>query len=156
MTFRIQHLPLAPFKTLFVLDETALEAIGARRMVADKPNSSPCRVSLTDAEPGERLILLSHRHVEDASSPYRSEGAVFVREAAVEADLDPGVVPDMLSRRLLSARVYDSDWMITEAVVVEGRDLAARLDGWLNHPDAAVVHLHTAHRGCFLATAART
>ena len=152
MSFHIQPITLAPFQPLFALDDDALAAIGARRMVADKPHSAPCRVSLTDAAPGERLILLTHRHVDDAASPYRSEGAVFVREAAAEADLDPG---DMLARRLLSARVYDADWMMTEAAVVEGRDLAGRLDGWFGRPDTAVVQLHTAHRGCFLATAAR-
>lgn len=155
MTFRIHPLALAPFQPLFALDDAALDAIGARRMVAEKPHASPCRVSLADAEPGERLILLNHRHVDDASSPYRSEGAIFVREAAAEADLGRGVVPDMLSRRQLSARVYDAGWMMTEAVVVEGRDLAGRLDGWFGRPDTAVVHLHTAHRGCFLAAAAR-
>ena len=155
MSFHIQPITLAPFQPLFALDDDALAAIGARRMVADKPHSAPCRVSLTDAAPGERLILLTHRHVDDAASPYRSEGAVVVREAGSEADLDPGVVPDMLARRLLSARVYDADWMMTEAAVVEGRDLAGRLDGWFGRPDTAVVQLHTAHRGCFLATAAR-
>lgn len=155
MTFRIQPLPLAPFQPLFALDDPALEAMGARRMVADQPHSAPCRVSLTDAAPGERLILLNHRHLDDPSSPYRSEGPIFVREAAVEADLEPGVVPDMLSRRLLSVRVYDADWMMTDADVVEGRDLAERLADWFERAHPAAVHLHTARRGCFMAAAYR-
>lgn len=153
MSFRIHPLPLTPFQPLFVLDDAALQAMGARRMVADAPHSAPCRVSLADAEPGERLILLNHRHLDDPSSPYRSEGPVFVREAAAEADLAPGVVPDMLSRRLLSARVYNADWMMTDADVVEGVELAGRLSGWFERPDTAVVHLHTARRGCFMAAA---
>lgn len=155
MNFRILPLPLAPFQPFLALDDAALETIGARRMVADKPHASPCRVSLTDAEPGERLILLSHRHLDDPSSPYRSEGPIFVREAAVEAALDPGVVPDMLSRRLLSVRVYDAGWMMTDADVIEGRDLAERLTDWFEHPGSAMIHLHTARRGCFMASAAR-
>lgn len=155
MSFRILPLPLAPFRPLFAMDDAALEAVGARRMVADEPHSAPCRVSLADADPGDRLILLTHRHLDDPSSPYRSEGPIFVRETAAEAALDVGVVPDMLGRRLLSARVYDADWMMTDADVVEGRDLAARLDAWFADDAVASIHLHTARRGCFMAAAAR-
>lgn len=155
MTFRIHALPLAPFQPLFTLDDPALEAIGARRVIADAPHSAPCRVSLEDAEPGGRLILLNHRHLDAASSPYRSEGPIFVREAATEADLGAGVVPEMLSRRLLSARVYDAEGMMTDADIVEGRDLPGRLDGWFRHQESVIIHLHTARRGCFMAAAGR-
>ena len=155
MSFRVRALPLAPFQPLFVLDDDALMKIGARRMVADAPHAAPCRVSLADAEPGERLILLNHRHLDAAASPYRSEGPIFVREAAVEAAPAVGEVPDMLARRLLSARAYDSDWMMTDADVVEGRDLAGRLAGWFADPAVSTIHLHTARRGCFLAASER-
>ncbi len=155
MSFRIHGLPLAPFRPLFDLDDAALLALGARRMVADAPHAAPCRVSLADATPGERLILLNHRHLDAPASPYRSEGPIFVREAAVEAAPAPGEVPDMLGRRLLSARAYDADGMMTEADVVEGRDLAGRLEAWLADPAVATVHLHTARRGCFMAEAKR-
>lgn len=155
MTFRIRALPLAPFQPLFALDDDALLTLGARRMTADAPDSAPCRVSLSDAEPGERLILLNHRHLDDPASPYRSEGPVFVRETAAEAALSPGEVPHMLGRRLLSARVYDADWMMTDADVVEGRDLAGRLQAWFADPAVVEIHLHTARRGCFMAAATR-
>ncbi len=155
MSFRIHALPLAPFRPLFAMGDAALLEIGARRMVAEAPHAAPCRVSLVDAEPGERLILLNHRHLEAPASPYRSQGPIFVREAAAEAAPAPAEVPDMLSRRLLSARVYDADWMMTDADVVEGRDLAGRLEDWFSDPAVATVHLHTARRGCFMAAAAR-
>lgn len=74
MSFRIRPLPAAPFRALFDLDDDALTANGARRMVADAPHSAPCRVSLADAEPGERLLLVSHRHLDAPASPYRGEG----------------------------------------------------------------------------------
>ncbi len=153
MSFRIRPLPLAPFQRLFALDEAALEALGARRMVADVPHSAPCRVSLADAGPGERLILLNHRHLDAPASPYRADGPIFVREAAAEAAPAPGEVPDMLARRLLSARVYDADWMMLDADVVEGGAIAGRLEDWLARPEVAAVHLHTARRGCFMAAA---
>jgi len=155
MSFRIHALPLTPFRPLFDMDDVALLRIGARRMVADAPHAAPCRVSLADAEPGERLILLNHRHLDAPASPYRSEGPIFVRQAAVEVAPGPGEVPDMLGRRLLSARVYDADWMMTDADVIEGRDLAGRLKRWFDDPSSAVVQLHTARRGCFMAAAFR-
>lgn len=108
MSFRIHALPFAPFRPLFDLDDDALTAIGARRMIADAPHSAPCRVSLADAEPGERLLLVNHRHLDAPASPYRGEGPLFVRETAVEATPAAGEIPDMLGRRLLSARVYDA------------------------------------------------
>ena len=153
MSFRIHPLPLAPFRPLFDLDDEALLALGARRMVADAPHSAPCRVSLTDAEPGERLILLNHRHLDAPTSPYRSEGPIFVRESAAEAAPAPGEVPDMLGRRLLSVRLYDREWMMTDADVVEGRDLGERLARWFERAPSVIAHLHTARRGCFMACA---
>lgn len=155
MSFRIHALPLAPFRPLFDLDDGALTAIGARRMIADAPHAAPCRVSLADARPGEPLILVSHRHLDAPASPYRGEGPIFVREAAVEASPAPGEVPDMLGRRLLSARIYDADWMMTDADVVEGRDLAGRLEAWFADAVVSRIHLHTARRGCFMAAAER-
>lgn len=155
MSFRIHALPLTPFRPLLEMDDEALMRIGARRMTADAPNAAPCRVSLVDAEPGERLILLNHRHLDAPASPYRGEGPIFVREAAVEAAPGVGEVPDMLGRRLLSARVYDADWMMTDADVVEGAALAGRLEAWFADPAVASIHLHTARRGCYMAAAKR-
>ncbi|CAN7238048.1 DUF1203 domain-containing protein [Brevundimonas sp. LjRoot202] len=155
MSFRIQALSPAPFLPLFDLDDEALAAIGARRMIADAPHAAPCRVSLADAEPGERLLLINHRHLDAPASPYRGDGPIFVREGVVQAVPAAGEVPDMLGRRLLSARIYDADWMMTDADVVEGRDLAGRLETWFADPAVSRIHLHTARRGCFMATAGR-
>ena len=155
MSFRIHPLPLAPFQPLFDMDDAALLRLGARRRVADAPHAAPCRVSLADAEPGERLLLVNHRHLDAPASPYRGGGPIFVRESAVQAAPAAGEVPDMLGRRLLSARIYDADWMMTDADVVEGRDLAGRLEIWFADPAVSRIHLHTARRGCFMAAAGR-
>jgi hypothetical protein len=155
MTFRIEALPIAPFQRLFDLSDEALMQHGARRMIAETPNSAPCRVSLLDAAPGEVLILAHHQHVTDPFSPYRSGGPVFVREAGEQARPGPGQIPDMLARRLLSVRVYDSDAMMLDADVVEGADLTERLTAWLADPAAREAHIHTARRGCYLARATR-
>jgi hypothetical protein len=155
MTFRIRALSPAPFRPLFDLGDEALLALGARRMIADAPHAAPCRVSLADAGPGERLILVNHRHLDAPASPYRGEGPIFVREGAARAAPASGEIPDMLGRRLLSARAYDADWMMTDADVVEGHDLAGRLEAWFADPAVSRIHLHTARRGCFMAAAER-
>ena len=41
MTYRIDPLPLTVARPFFALSDTELVAIGARRMVADAPNSAP-------------------------------------------------------------------------------------------------------------------
>lgn len=155
MTYVIHALPLAAFTPLFDLDDGALLARGARRMTADEPNAAPCRVSLSDAEPGERLILVNHAHLDAPSSPYRGSGPIFVREAAVESAPVIDAVPEMLSRRLLSVRVYDGDFQMIDADVVEGAELDARLTRWMADPALHEAHVHTARRGCYLARAAR-
>lgn len=155
MTYRILPLPLAPFAPLFTLDDEALLKLGARRMTADAPNSAPCRVSLIDAAPGERLILLNHAHLDAPSSPYRATGPIFVREGATEAELAPDSIPPMLANRLLSTRAYDVDVMLIDADVVPGETLDQRLRLWLADRRVATVHLHTARRGCYMARAVR-
>lgn len=155
MTFQVRALSMDLFRPLIDLDDQALQAIGARRMVADAPHSAPCRVSLVDAEPGERLLLVNHVHLDAATSPYRSQGPIFVREAALQASIAPDSVPDMIARRLLSARAYDQDWMMIDADVIEGVEAHTRLAAWFDNSSVAVVHLHTARRGCFLAEVRR-
>lgn len=155
MSFRMHGLALAPFRPLFDMDDADLTAMGARRMIADVPHAAPCRVSLVDANPDERLILVNHRHLDAPHSPYRSEGPIFVREVAAEARPAVGEIPDILARRLLSVRAYDANWMMTDADVVEGRDLAGRLEAWFDDPAVSGIHLHTARRGCFMAAAHR-
>ena len=43
--------------------------------------SFPCRVSLTDREIGERVLLLNHVS-HDVANPYRASHAIFVAEGA--------------------------------------------------------------------------
>jgi hypothetical protein len=150
MPFRISALPLAPFRPFFALDDAALLARGARRCLADEKPGFPCRVSLEDAAPGERLILLNYEH-QPARSPYRASGPIFVREAAREAAPDIGEVPESLRLRLLSVRAYDAADLIAEAEVVEGRDLEPLVARFLDDENVAYIHVHYARRGCYAA-----
>jgi Protein of unknown function (DUF1203) len=78
MAFRITGLPAEPFSPLFSLSDEALKAHGAVRRIAD--GSYPCRISLTDSEPGDELLLVNHEH-HPVGSPYRMRFAIYVGKA---------------------------------------------------------------------------
>lgn len=141
-------LDAAPFAALHALDDDALRALGARRMVCAASPGMPCRVSLQDAAPGERVLLLNHRHL-DVDTPYRADGPVYVREGAVPARPAPGEVPALLRSRLLSLRGYDANGYLRDAEVVEGPGLEPVLVRLLGAPKVARVQVHFAKTGCF-------
>ncbi|HEX5213002.1 MAG TPA: DUF1203 domain-containing protein, partial [Pseudolabrys sp.] len=76
MNFRITGLPAEPFAQLFSLSDAELAARGAVRRKAVGPH--PCRVSLTDATPGDEVILVNYEH-HAVASPYRMRFAIYVR-----------------------------------------------------------------------------
>src|SRR5216684_6641260 len=90
--FRVVALPRERFLPLFALDDDALRERSIRRSVVTESPGTPCRVSLEDAAPGERVLLLPFTH-HDVASPYRASGPIYVREAAKTAQLLPGEVP---------------------------------------------------------------
>jgi hypothetical protein len=106
-------------------------------------------VSLNDAEPGERVILLSFQH-QTAASPYRASGPIFVREIATDATIPPNTVPELLRTRLLSVRGYDANGMITEADVIDGSDVETLIVRLLHDERAKYLHVHLARPGCYV------
>jgi hypothetical protein len=153
MSFRFKGLHSEQFSDLVTLSDAELEARGFRRMIADSKPGFPCRVSLEDAEPGERVLLINYEH-QPAHSPYRAKGPVFVRESAA-ATYNADAVPSSLRSRLLSLRAYDADGMIVEADAVEGTEVEAVLTRLFARPDTAYIHIHYAKRGCFAALVER-
>lgn len=148
MSFQIHPLPLETFTPLFTLDDEELRARGAKRYVADRRPGFPCRVSLVDAEPGERVILVPFPH-QDADSPYRASGPIFVREAAHQSAFGVDDVPELLRLRVLSIRAYDADALMVDADVVDGRDVESLIQRLFAEPGVAYLHIHFARPGCF-------
>jgi uncharacterized protein DUF1203 len=68
MSFRITGMPAENFAPLFDLSDAELKARGGVRRKAS--GREPCRVSLTDAEPGDDLILVNYEHL-PVATPYR-------------------------------------------------------------------------------------
>ena len=148
MPFRYRGLPLAPFAPLFALSDAGLAEKGFKRMVVDEKPGFPCRITLEDAEPGERVLLVAFPH-QPAHSPYKSSGPIFVRENAREGYDRVGEVPPVLRDRLLSVRAYDEAGMMVDAEIVEGRDIEPLLERYFDAKATAYVHVHNARRGCF-------
>jgi len=148
MSYRITGLAAEPFRPLFQLSDEELGERGARRTIADEKPGFPCRVSLTDAEPGEQLILLSYDHL-PVHSPYRARGPIFVREAATRAFDHTNKLPEVFQGRLLSVRAYDADGMMVDADVIEGVDAESLIERFLAHGDVDMLHVHYARRGCY-------
>jgi hypothetical protein len=147
-SFRLVGLPFERFSPLFALSDSALAEHNVRRVVATSKPGYPCRVSLADAKIGDELLLLSFEH-QPAKSPYRSSGPIFVRKAAVPANLEPGVIPDYIRLRLISVRAYDSSHLMTDATVCAGNDTASAIQKMFSSNEVAYIHLHNANRGCF-------
>lgn len=154
MAFRILGLSSARFAPLFGLEDQALAERNVQRVLVEAPRSAPCRITLEDALPGERVLLLSYEHM-SASSPFRACGPIFVRETTADAYDHVGRIPDALARRTLSARGYDRKGMMIKGQLVEGTALEGLVEDWLGDVDVETVHLHYASRGCYAAKAER-
>jgi hypothetical protein len=81
MDYRITGLDPREFVHLVPLDDAALARARALRRVCDSRPGFPCRVSLEDARPGERVLLVNYEHL-PVDSPYRASHAIYVREGA--------------------------------------------------------------------------
>lgn len=147
-SFRFVALPFEPFAPFFEMEDAALRAAGARRMVVEEKPGTPCRVSLEDAEIGETVVLLPFPH-HDVASPYRASGPIFVRSGARRATPAPGEVPLLFRHRLLSIRGYDGAGTMVAAEVAAGAELEAVLHRMLSDAEVAYLHVHNAKPGCF-------
>lgn len=150
MSFVIAGLDPAPFRPLYGLDDAALAGLGVVRVIADSKPGFPCRVTLEDAEPGESLLLLNYEHL-PVANPYRSRHAIFVREGAETLARHMDEIPEQLAARLLSVRAFDRYAMMTNADVVDGKDLETTINRFFDDPATEFLHVHNAKRGCFAA-----
>src|SRR4051812_39805080 len=101
MTYRIKGLEPAPYRPLFGLSDEELSQRGIVRMTVTEKPSFPCRVSLTDREIGERVLLVNHVS-HDVANPYRASHAIFFAEAEQEAGDYVDEVPPVFETRVLS------------------------------------------------------
>ena len=150
MSFRISGLPAEDFAPLFDLSDEELAARGAQRRIADgRAPGYPCRISLTDAQQGDELLLVNYEH-HAVDSPYRMRFAVFVRRGEEQYDA-VDQVPDQFRGRTLAARAFDANAMLIGFALAEGNEIEKTIEKMLASPQAAYLHLHYAAPGCYAA-----
>ena len=147
MHFRIQGLPAEPFAPLFTLSDEALVEHGAVRRIADGPR--PCRISLTDAQAGDELILVNYEH-HAVASPYRMRFAIYVRQDEKTFDA-VDAVPEQLRKRTLAVRGFDAEAMMIGWELTEGAQLEQAIEKLFADPGTAYLHAHFAAPGCYAA-----
>lgn len=150
MSFRFLGLDPAPFLTLYDRPEADLAAMGVERHFVTQTPGFPDRIEVRDGVPGETMLLLNFEH-QPAPTPYRASHAIFVREGATERLDMTDAVPDAVRIRPISLRAFDAGGAMTDADLVEGRDIEALIARFLADPDVAYLHAHYAKRGCYAA-----
>jgi hypothetical protein len=126
---------------------------GAVRRVADARPVYPCRISLTDAQAGDEVILTHFEH-HAVESPYRASHAIYVRRGEAQYDaIDQ--IPAQLRTRLLSVRAFDRAGMLVAAEVLDGDKLEPMIRTMLEEPRADYLHVHFARPGCYAAKITR-
>ena len=146
--FQFEALPDQVFEHLFSQTDEQLSQTGARWVVADLKPGYPCRVSLTDAEVGERVLLVPFTH-HDVASPYRGSGAIYIRKGMKRASPAVNEIPEMFNSRLLSVRAYDESAMLIDAEVVKGRELRDSIERLFADGHVRYLHIHNAAPGCY-------
>jgi Protein of unknown function (DUF1203) len=149
MSFIVSGLPVETFTPLFGLGDDALAEHNAVRVIADE-GRYPCRVGLDYAQPGQSLLLLNYEH-QDAATPYRSNYAIYVNEAARQTRQLEDELPPVLRGRQISLRAFDAEGMLVGAELSLNDDVEAVVERLFANPAAAYLHAHNAAHGCFAA-----
>jgi Protein of unknown function (DUF1203) len=150
VSYRIRGLDPAPYRPLFGLSDEELSKRGIVRMTVTEKPSFPCRVSLTDRDIGESVLLLNHMS-HDVANPYRASHAIFVTEGAEEAGEYVDQVPPVFEPRVLSLRGFDRHGMMADAILTQPGEADAGIRKLFENPEIATIHAHNAARGCFSA-----
>jgi len=149
MSYVVRGLDPSPFRPLFGLSDDELEQRGVVRMAVTSP-TFPCRVSLTDRDLGETVLLLNHTS-HDVANPYRASHAIFVTESDQDAAEYVDRVPPVFETRVLSLRGFDRDGMMADAILTQPGEADAGIRRLFENPEVQTIHAHNATRGCFSA-----
>ena len=156
MGFHVTGLDPAAFIPLFGLDDDALAGRGIVRRTVTACPGFPCRITLEDAQPGERVLLLNHES--HSTAPYTHRHAIFVREnARTAASYVDALPPVMSGSRPLALRLFDTGGMLAGAELCLRGEIStlAAIERNLARPEIAEIHVHNAAHGCFAARVRR-
>ena len=146
--FLIKALPKESSHSLMQKSDEELKLSNALWLTVDTVPGYPCRVSLSEAKIGERVLALPFCH-DDVSSPYRASGPIFVHENAESISLGINEIPNTLRHRLLSVRSYNADKIMIVAETLHGKHIETAIDTQFEKVDVNYIHIHNANPGCF-------
>jgi hypothetical protein len=155
MTYRITGIDPSPYRDLFGLSDEELAQRGIVRMAVTEKPGFPCRVSLTDRDIGESVLLLNHVS-HDVANPYRASHAIFVSEGIAAAAEFVDEVPPVFGTRVLSLRGFDKHGMMADAVLTHPGEADAGIRKLFANSAIETIHAHNATRGCFAAKIERS
>ena len=122
--------------------------------VTEKP-SFPCRVSLTDRDIGESVLLLNHVS-HDVANPYRASHAIFISQGAQDAAEFLDEIAPVFASRVLSLRGFDRAGMMVDAILTQPGEADAGIRKLFANANIETIHAHNATHGCFSAKIERS
>jgi len=144
-SFRIVPLPTEIAETARSAIKTG--AVDHALITAESPGSSPCRHCLRWAQPGERVILFPYAAI-PSGFPYSETGPIFVHAEKCERYSATDEYPaEFRNGRVF--RVYDSNYNLIDAQVMNGSEPETVIERLFQNADAAFVDVRSVTHGCF-------
>jgi hypothetical protein len=150
MNFKISALSPEPFNALFSLSDTQLKHRNILKQTVTKAFSTPCRVSLEDANIGDTVLLLNYQHINE-QTPFQAAHAIYIRKGVKQAYPAVNEVPEMIHSRVVSLRSFDSQHMMIAADLATAEQVTSKILTLFSNPSASYLHLHYAKQGCYIA-----
>jgi len=154
MTYRITGADPAKFQHLWGRDEATLATHRAVRVRADAMPGYPERTTLSDAEPGDVLLLVNHVSL-SAHSPYHATHAIYVHDGPSERFDAVDELPPVFWHRPQSLRAFDGAGMMRAADIADGKEIGELIRRFFDDAEVAEIHAHNARQGCFNARIVR-
>lgn len=148
MSFIITGLSGHQFSHLYGLNSDNLIAQGALRVSVDQYPGFPDRITLRDIPVGENALLLNHQYL-DTQSPYKGAHAIFIWEGQFDAGRYSNILPEIMERRILSLRGFDSQDMLIDARLAQRGEATAQILSLLSNDKVEFILAHNAKQGCF-------
>jgi len=148
MNFQVRAIDSKLFAHYFEMSDSELTKIQATRIKVDEKPGYPCRISLQEANIGEIIIALPYMH-HNVNSPYKASGPIFIRMNVKTTKLEVNEIPEILQKRLLSIRAYNSQNMMIDATLSQGKNLKTNIKKLFQNSITQYIHIHNANPGCF-------
>ena len=152
ITFRIHPVPES---VISAARERGVDANGRRVEHLTAEGGEPLRCCLSNALPGEALVLFGFSP-ELPDSPYRETGPILAHAHRCAGPASTSTYPPDWYARPQVLRAYDERGWIHEATTMhDGTDPEAAIEAVLREPGVVAVHSRNVLYGCYMFTVTR-